>query len=60
MDADIREGCARSGQVTGQSPLRRRGSRKGLQRVPTNTMLFSDFHLAQLNHRCHMNYLDYL
>ena len=49
MDADRREGCACSGHVTGQSPLRGRGSRKGLERVPTNTMLFSDFHLAKLN-----------
>ena len=36
--------------------LRGRGSRKGLQRAPTNTMLFSDHHLAKLNHKCHMNY----
>ena len=34
--------------------------RKGLQRAPTNTMLFSDYHLAKLNPKCHMNYLDYL
>ena len=54
------EGCARSGHVTGQRSLRRRGSRKGLQRAPTNTMLFSDYHLAKLNPNCHMNYLDYL
>ena len=60
MDAEEGEGCARSGHVTGQSPLRGRGSRKGLQGVPTNTMLFSDFHLAKLNPNCHMNYLDYL
>ena len=26
----------------------------------TNTMLFSDYHLAKLNPKCHMNYLDYL
>ena len=54
------EGCARSGHVTGQRSLRGRGSRKGLQRAPTNTMLFSDYHLAKLNPKCHMNYLDYL
>ena len=54
------EGCARSGHVTGQRSLRGRGSRKGLQRAPTNTMLFSDYHLAKLNPNCHMNYLDYL
>ena len=23
---------------------------------PTNTMLFSDYHLAKLNPNCHMNY----
>ena len=40
------EGRARSGHVTGQRSLRGRGSRKGLQRAPTNTMLFSDYHLA--------------
>ena len=50
------EGYARSGHVTGQGSLRRRGSRKGLQRAPTNTMLFSDYHLAKLNPKCHMNY----
>ena len=50
------EGCARSGHVTGQRSLRGRGSRKGLQRAPTNTMLFSDYHLAKLNPNCHMNY----
>ena len=50
------EGCAHSGHVTGQSSLRGRGSRKGLQRAPTNTMLFSDYHLAKLNPKCHMNY----
>ena len=54
------EGCARNGHVTGQRSLRGRGSRKGLQRAPTNTMLFSDYHLAKLNPKCHMNYLDYL
>ena len=54
------EGCARSGHVTGQRSLRGRGSRKGLHRAPTNTMLFSDHHLAKLNPKCHMNYLDYL
>ena len=54
------EVCARSGHVTGQRSLRGRGSRKGLQRAPTNTMLFSDYHLAKLNPNCHMNYLDYL
>ena len=54
------EGRARSGHVTGQRSLRGRGSRKGLQRAPTNTMLFSDYHLAELNPKCHMNYLDYL
>ena len=54
------EGCARSGHVTGQRSLRGRGSRKGLQRAPTNTLLFSDYHLAKLNPNCHMNYLDYL
>ena len=43
------EGCARSGHVTGQRSLRGRGSRKGLHRAPTNTMLFSDYHLAKLN-----------
>ena len=43
------EGRARSGHVTGQRSLRGRGSRKGLQRAPTNTMLFSDYHLAKLN-----------
>ena len=49
--------CARvSGHVTGQRSLRGRGSRKGLQRAPTNTMLFSDYHLAKLNPKCHMNY----
>ena len=46
--------------MTGQRSLRGRGSRKGLQRAPTNTMLFSDYHLAKLNPKCHMNYLDYL
>ena len=51
-----REGCVRSGHVTGQRSLRGRGSRKGLQRAPTNTMLFSDYHLAKLNPKCHMNY----
>ena len=51
-----REGCARSGHVTGQRSLRGRGSRKGLQRAPTNTMLFSDYHSAKLNPKCHMNY----
>ena len=51
-----REGCARSGHVTGQRSLRGRGSRKGLQRAPTNTMLFSDYHLAKLNPKCYMNY----
>ena len=60
MDAEKGEGCARSGHVTGQRSLRGRGSRKGLQRAPTNTMLFSDYHLAKLNPKCHMNYLDYL
>ena len=50
----------RSGHVTGQRSLRGRGSRKGLQRAPTNTMLFSDYHLAKLNPKCYMNYLDYL
>ena len=50
------EGCARSSHVTGQRSLRGRGSRKGLQRAPTNTMLFSDYHLAKLNPKCHMNY----
>ena len=54
------EGCARSGHMTGQRSLRGRGSRKGLHRAPTNTMLFSDHHLAKLNPKCHMNYLDYL
>ena len=54
------EGCVSSGQVSGQRSLRRRGSRKGLQRAPTNTMLFSDYHLAKLNPKCYMNYLDYL
>ena len=54
------EGCACSGHVTGQRSLRGKGSRKGLQRAPTNTMLFSDYHLAKLNPKCHMNYLDYL
>ena len=49
-------GCARSGHVIGQRSHRRRGSRKGLQRAPTNTMLFSDYHLAKLNPNCHMNY----
>ena len=48
------EGC--SGHVTGQRSLHGRGSRKGLQRAPTNTMLFSDYHLAKLNPNCHMNY----
>ena len=56
MDAEKGEGCARSGHVTGQRSLRGRGSRKGLQRAPTNTMLFSDYHLAKLNPNCHMNY----
>ena len=32
------------------------GSRKGLQRALTNTMLFSDYHLAKLNPKCYMNY----
>ena len=54
------EGCARNGHVTGQRSLCGRGSRKGLQRAPTNTMLFSDYHLAKLNPKCYMNYLDYL
>ena len=40
---------ARSGHVTGQRSLRGRGSRKGLDWAPTNTMLFSDYHLAKLN-----------
>ena len=31
------------------------GSREGLV-GPTNTMLFSDYHLAKLNPNCHMNY----
>ena len=52
----VREGCTRSGHVTGQRSLRGRGSRKGLQRAPTNTMLFSDYHLAKLNPKCYMNY----
>ena len=51
-----KEKDARSGHVTGQRSLRGRGSRKGLQRAPTNTMLFSDYHLAKLNPNCHMNY----
>ena len=34
----------------------RRGSHEGLQRAPTNTMLFSDHHLAKLNPKCHKNY----
>ena len=50
------EGCTHSGHVTGQRSLRGRGSRKGLQRAPTNTMLFSDYHLAKLNPKCYMNY----
>ena len=53
-------GRARSGHVTGQRSLRGRSSRKGLDWAPTNTMLFSDYHLAKLNPNCHMNYLDYL
>ena len=52
MDAEKGEGCARSGHVIGQRSLRGRGSRKGLQRAPTNTMLFSDYHLAKLNPKC--------
>ena len=50
------EGCARSGHVTGQRSLRGRGSRKGLQRAPTNTMFFSDYHLAtcKLNPKCEL------
>ena len=60
MDAEEREGCARSGHVTGQSPLRGRGSRKGLQGCRQTQCFFSDFHLAKLNPDCHMNYLDYL
>ena len=52
----IQGACACSGHVTGQRSLRGRGSRKGLQRAPTNTMLFSDYHLAKLNPNCHMNY----
>ena len=47
---------AHSGHVTGQRSLRGRGSRKGLDWAPTNTMLFSDYHLAKLNPNCHMNY----
>ena len=47
------EGWACSGHVTGQRSLRGRGSLKGLQRAPTNTMLFSDYHLAKLNPKCH-------
>ena len=43
------EECARSGHVTGQRSLRGRVAVKGLQRAPTNTMLFSDHHLAKLN-----------
>ena len=43
------EECARSGHVTGQRSLRGRGSRKGLDWALTNTMLFSDYHLAKLN-----------
>ena len=54
------EGCAHSGHMTGQRSLRGRGSHKGLQRAPTNTMPFSDYHLAELNPKCYMNYLDYL
>ena len=46
----------RSGHVTGQRSLHGRGSRKGLDWAPTNTMLFSDYHLAKLNPNCHMNY----
>ena len=60
MDAEKGEGCACSGHVTGQRSLCGRGSRKGLQRAPPNTMIFSDYHLAKLNPKCHMNYLDYL
>ena len=55
---ESRLGRARSGHVTGQRSLRGRGSCKELQRAPTNTMLFSDYHLAKLNPKCHMNYLD--
>ena len=44
------QGCERSGHVTGQRSHRGRGSRKGLQRAPTNTMLFSDYHLAKLSY----------
>ena len=50
------EECARSGHVTGQRSLHGTGSRKRLQRAPTNTMLFSDYHLAKLNPKCYMNY----
>ena len=32
------------------------GSREGLSKGPSNTMLFSDHHLAKLNPNCHMNY----
>ena len=56
----IRGKTAKLSHVTGQRSLRGRGSRKGLQRAPTNTMLFSDYHLAKLNPNCHKNYLDYL
>ena len=53
------EGCTRSGHVTGQRSLRGRGSRKGLQRAPTNTMLFSDYHLAKLNPQMLYELFDY-
>ena len=54
------EGCARSGHVTGQRSLRGRGSRKGLQRAPTNTMLFLDYHLAKLNPKCSIRIIGFV
>ena len=58
--AEKEEGrCVRtSGHVTGY--FAGGGSREGLSKGQTNTMLFSDYHLAKLNPNCHMNYLDYL
>ena len=56
--AEKEEGrCVRtSGHVTGYFAGGTGKDFKG----PTNTMLFSDYHLAKLNPKCHMNYLDYL
>ena len=51
---------ARSGHVTGQRSLRGRGSRERTSKGTDKHNAFSDCHLAKLNPKCHMNYLDYL